>query len=310
MSSQSISEMGLRRGGDSLVGKPDQFMVIGADITAAELIERFAGNTWAIEVIRALKDRRAERGDPPDYFWMSLRSQGVLVPIRFVNLKTDSRGVPWLVVVAGRNRVLGLRKVNRERLALGQEAFDIKAEILNLPRDKEGIKAAFAALDVKTAENISVAMRPSDNADRALEWHNKGMTDRDIAVKLGVREEVAEKEIPALIALSQCIDEVREAVDAGTLPLARCIRLAKKSEDQQRAAVAPKERKPREQRRTLPGEFAKAWAERLPETFDVAVAALKFMGGDLTALDDYPTLKSAAEKAGLDFETGRVKRAS
>jgi hypothetical protein len=47
----------------------------------------------------------------------------------------------------------------------------------------------------------------------------------------------------------------------------------------------------------------------LPETFNVAVAALKFMGGDLKALDEYPTLKSAAEKAGLDFETGRVKRA-
>jgi hypothetical protein len=102
---------------------------------------------------------------------------------------------------------------------------------------------------------------------------------------------------------------VRAAVDAGTLPLAKCVRLAKKTEDQQRAAVAPKERKPREQRRTLPGEFAKAWAEKLPDTFDVACAALLFMAGDLTALDDYPTLKSAAEKAGLDFETGRVKRA-
>jgi hypothetical protein len=45
-------------------------------------------------------------------------------------------------------------------------------------------------------------------------------------------------------------------------------------------------------------------------TLDVAVAALRFMGGDLTALDDYPTLKLAAEKAGLDFETGRVKRTS
>jgi hypothetical protein len=152
-------------------------------------------------------------------------------------------------------------------------------------------------------------MRPSDNADRALDFERMGMSHLDIARKIGIRDEVAADEVPALIALSQCIDEVREAVDAGTLPLARCIRLAKKSEDQQRAAVAPKERKPREQRRTLPGEFAKAWAEKLPETFNVAVAALKFMGGDLKALDEYPTLKSAAEKAGLDFETGRVKRA-
>jgi hypothetical protein len=205
--------------------------------------------------------------------------------------------------------VLGLRKVNIERQALGQEAFLLKVEILNLPRGKDGIRAHLAALETKTVANISVAMRPSDNADRALDFERMGMSHLDIARKIGIRDEVAADEVPALIALSQCVDEVRDAVDAGTLPLAKCIRLAKKTEDQQRAAVAPKERKPREQRRTLPGEFAKAWAEKLPETFDVAVAALKFMGGDLTALDEYPTLKSAAEKAGLDFETGRVKRA-
>jgi hypothetical protein len=310
MSSEHIKQMGLIRAGDATKGRPDQFTVIGADISAAELIERFDGNPWAQEVIKALKDRRAERGDPPAFFWMSLRDQGAHTAIRFVNLGNDAKGVPWLVVVDGRNRVLGLRKVNIERQALGQEAFLLKVEILNLPRGKDGIRAHLAALETKTVANISVAMRPSDNADRALDFERMGMSHLDIARKIGIRDEVAADEVPALIALAQCVDEVRAAVDAGTLPLAKCIRLAKRTEDQQRAAVAPKERKPREQRRTLPGEFAKAWAEKLPETFDVAVAALRFMGGDLTALDEYPTLKSAAEKAGLDFETGRVKRTS
>lgn len=308
MSKKQVDELGLERGGDSMRGTPDKFTVIGADISADELIARFKGNSWAIEVIKVLRDRRGERGDPPAFFWKSLRD-GVLQAIRFINLGVDTRGVRWLVVADGRNRVLGLRLVNSERADRGEGPMVLKADILALPRDGEGIRASLAALECKTTANLHVAMRPSDLADRALDWHGRGISLMDIARKLGIRDEVAEQEIPALLALSQCVAEVRDAVDAGALPLARCIRLAKKSEDAQRAAVAPKESKPREQRRTLPGEFAKAWSEKLPPKYDVVCAALMFMSGDLKALDDYPTIKQAAADAGLDFETGRVKRA-
>jgi hypothetical protein len=198
MSSEHIKQMGLIRAGDATKGRPDQFTVIGADISAAELIKRFDGNPWAQEVIKALKDRRAERGDPPAFFWMSLRDQGAHTAIRFVNLGNDAKGVPWLVVVDGRNRVLGLRKVNIERQALGQEAFLLKVEILNLPRGKDGIRAHLAALETKTVANISVAMRPSDNADRALDFERMGMSHLDIARKIGIRDEVAADEVPAL----------------------------------------------------------------------------------------------------------------
>ena len=148
-------------------------------------------------------------------------------------------------------------------------------------------------------------------AELALQYHRLGRSAVDIASAIGLLEERAEKEVPEYVALAQCVDEVRDAVDAGTLPVARCIRLAKQSEEKQRAAVAPKAKgAPREQRRTLPGDFAKTWAEKLPTKYDAASAVLKFMAGDLTALDGYPSLKAAAEEAGIDFETGRVKRAS
>jgi hypothetical protein len=126
----------------------------------------------------------------------------------------------------------------------------------------------------------------------------------------GVDEKVYTKEVQALIALAECEPEVRDAVDAGRIPIARCLGLVTKSAEKQRAAVAPKEKgAARVQRRTLPGDFMTSWAAALPTKYDAAIAALKFAAGDLTALEGYPSLKSAAEKAGLDFETGRVKRA-
>jgi hypothetical protein len=308
MSAKTVKRLGFRRGGDRQFAAPEGLTVIGADITAADLKKHYAGNVWSCKVIQALVDRRAEKGPPPAFFWKALRG-GVNHAIHVVSLGIDTNGKEWIVVAEGRNRTLGLREVNIEREKESEEPLEIEVQLVTLPRAADGIAAALKALDLKITSNVHVPMAPSDTADRVMELSDQGLPPASIAHKLGLREEVADVEIPQYLALAKCVDEVRTAVDTGTLALAKCIRLAKKSEDQQRAAVAPKERKPREQRRTLPGEFAKAWAEKLPETFDVAVAALKFMGGDLTALDEYPTLKSAAEKAGLDFETGRVKRA-
>lgn len=309
MSAKTVKRLGFRRGGDRQFAAPEGLTVIGADIKADELKAHYAGNAWSCKVIQALVDRRAEKGPPPAYFWKALRG-GVNHAIHVVSLGIDANGKEWIVVAEGRNRTLGLREVNIEREQAADEPLEIEVQLVTLPRAADGIAAALRALDLKITSNVHVPMAPSDTADRVMELSDQGLPPASIAHKLGLREEVAEVEIPQYIALAQCVDEVREAVDAGALPIAKCIRLAKKSEEAQRAAVAPKEKgAPREQRRTLPGDFAKTWAEKLPTKYDAASAVLKFMAGDLTALDGYPSLKQAAEEAGIDFETGRVKRA-
>lgn len=307
MSSESVKRLGFRRGGDRTFADPTKLTVIGADATAVTLKKAYAGNAWACKVIQALVDRRAEKGCPPAYFWKALRG-GVNHAIHVVSLGLDANKHEWIVVAEGRNRTLGLRQVNAEREEKGEDALEIEVQLVTLPRGADGIAAALRALDLKITSNVHVPMAPSDTADRVAELDAQNLPPVGIAHKLGLREEVAEIEIPQYLALAKCTDEVRAAVDSGALPLAKCIRLAKKNEDAQRAAVAPKENKPREKRRTLPGEFAKAWSEKLPPKYDAACAVLMFMSGDLKALDEYPTIKKAAEDAGLDFETGRVKR--
>lgn len=315
MGSDQGKEMGLKRGSDIWKESPDLFTVLGADIPAAELKKKFSKNEWARNVIDAIACARGQKAaDVPESFWRRLAG-GVIVPVQFVFLKEDDNGHPWRVIIAGQHRTIGLRKMNAELVKAGSAPLELPGNAARLPRDKTGIEAAVRALAIRTNENIRVPLRPSDRADLALKHSEAGMAIVDIAacvevLTAGVDEKVYTKDVQALIALAECEPEVREAVDAGRLPIARCLGLATKSAEKQRAAVAPKEKgAPREQRRTLPGEFAKTWAEKLPTKYDAASAVLRFMSGDLTALDGYPSLKAAAEEAGLDFETGRVKRA-
>lgn len=309
MSSSQGTEMGLKRGSDLWKESPDKFTVLGADISADDLKKRFTNNEWARNVIDAIACERGKRAkDVDESFWKLLRG-GVTTPINFVFFKEDDFGEAWLVVIAGQHRVVGLRKMNSVLLEEGAAPLEIQGKAERLPRDKAGVEAAIRALAIRTNENQRVPLRPSDQADLALKHSNNGMSIADIAASICVRAEMAEKDVPAYLALSECEPEVRQAVDDGLLPIARCVRLVKKTAAQQREAVAPKESKPREKRRTLPGEFATAFAAALPAKYDAAQAALLFMAGDLKALDGYPSLKDAASKAGIDFETGRVRRA-
>jgi len=314
MGSDQGKEMGLQRGSDIWRGAPEMFTVLGADISAADLKKKFASSPWARAVIDAIACVRGERSrDVPESFWRRLRC-GVNTPVHFVFFKSDDNGEPWRVIIAGQHRTMGLRKMNAELVAGGGIALDLQGKAERLPRDKTGIEAAIRALNIRTFENVRVAMRPSDRAEVALAQSNAGASPADIAACIEIRTDIEDpkiwmKEVEAFIALAECEPEVQEAVNEGRLPVKRAITLVTKKPDEQRAAVAPKDRKPREQRRTLPGDFAKVWAEKLPEKYDIACAALRFMAGDLRALDEYPSLRTAAEEAGFDPETGRVKRA-
>lgn len=309
MSGKSIKKLGFRRGGDKMFANASQLTVIGADITVAALKKKYAGKAWACNVIQALADRRAENGPPPAYFWKSLRV-GVKHPVHVVDLGPDNDGTTWTGVADGRNRTMGIRLVNQEREIGGEDELELEIILVTLPKALDGIAAALRALDVKIASNVHVPMAPSHYADRVVELEDQKLPPVGIAHKLGLREETAEIDIPQYSALAKCIREVQDAVDAGAIPLARCLRLAKQSEEKQLAAVAPKApAAPREKRRTLPGEFAAALAAKLPPKYEAAAALLYFFSGDLKALDGHPTLRDLAEDTGIDLTTGRVKRA-
>jgi len=314
MGSDQGKEMGLKRGSDIWKESPDLFTVLGADISAADLKKKFSKNEWARNVIDAIACARGQKAaDVPESFWRRLAG-GVIVPVQFVFLKEDGEGKPWRVIIAGQHRTIGLRKMNAELVKAGSAPLELQGNAARLPRDKTGIEAAVRALAIRTNENIRVPLRPSDRADLALKHSEAGMAIVDIAacvevLTAGVEEKVYTKEVQALIALAECEPEVRDAVDAGRLPVARCLGLVTKSAEKQLAAVAPKEKSaPRVQRRTLPGEFAINLAAKLPPKYEAVGAMLKFFGGDMTALDDHPTLRELAEDTGIDLKTGRVTK--
>lgn len=218
--SATIAARGLKRGGGEVnPGAPERFCVVGGtnpgDMSETEIRARYAGNAWALAIIGALLDVYRAAEPAPDFFWHRLRD-GVHTPIRYADLGEDNEGVIVLPIVDGRHRKDGLIRVNAEREGTTEpEPYDLPSLALKLPKgDANAERAADIVRRVKTDCNIAVAMAPSHLASRAIEWSARGLDDMTVGQKIGLRAERCAADVPCYLALAECIEGVRAAVDA------------------------------------------------------------------------------------------------
>lgn len=236
-----LDVIGIQRGGgaEPCHGPPESFTIIGLDITAEKLIALYPekdgkvgeAHERARKIIRGVRDRtRAEDIDPPPEFVASIGAEGIVQRIVCANLGKDRKGHPWVVTVAGRKRNVGARKWNKGHPS---DAKEMLAEMRGFA-NKSGIDAELSALDINSASNIFVAMRPSQMADHAAMHAESGRPPATIALKIGAKDA---DHVALLLALAKCEPCVGAAVDADKLPLALAPTYATLTpEEQQRRA--------------------------------------------------------------------------
>lgn len=325
--SATIAARGLERGGGEVnPGPPERFCVVGGrnagDLSEEKIRALYKGNAWAQAVIGAILDRHRAAAPPPPYFWHNLRG-GNLVPVRYADLGVGADGQLWLAVVDGRNRKAGIVLVNEERESVG-EVGPLKLLSMNLPLPRDPQKAAEVVRRYKGDSNIHVPMAPTHNADRALEGSLRGESHFEIGVKLGLRAEVAEREVPMLLALSQCIDAIGAAVDDGRISIEE-IAGWRNEAGEFRKTVADQEtwlakrlgpkpgRTPKGEGRprALPASFAQAFAAQAaksPKLNGESVALARFFAGDTSGVGMYPHLLEALGLVGWDQTSGTLRK--
>lgn len=271
MSSKQAEEMGLTRKGDGYEAPPDHFTVLSVDIDPAVLLAKYDGKPTEQAIIRGIMQERRSRPDKiaPASFVRRCMG-GIVEPIQFVRLKPDNDNKVWLVVDKGNNRTIALRKVNKIRETRGDAPLQIEAK--QSKRVGSGKEAGAFAAERHSLSNVRVKVRPSENAETAAKLAAQTMSTLDIVTYLDNVE--TEAEVLELLALAECIEAVKDAIDAGEVPVKAALRLAKMSEAKQAewlaAKSAPKPERPKANGHARPLSPAKI-ARLEPELADCPV---------------------------------------
>lgn len=215
--------LGIERGGgaEPCHGPPEAFTIVGLDKTAEQLLALYPETAGKIgeaherarKLINGVRDRtRADDIEPPPEFVASIGAEGIVQRIVCANLGPDKKGKPWVLTVAGRKRNCGARRWNKAHPA---DAVEMLAEMRGFT-NKSGLDAELAALDINSASNIFVAMRPSQMADHAA-MHNEAKRPLGvIALKIGAK---SPEHVTLLLALAKCEKCFQDAVDADKMAL-------------------------------------------------------------------------------------------
>lgn len=228
-----------RGGAETIVGPPEEFTVIGADITAEKLSALYPdeskAHARARAIIRGVVDRTRTKGPPPDWYVATFVG-GVEEPPSAANLGPDKKGRIWFPIVKGRQRTMGLREWNRKN---PKEAHDLTCFLAPLKHnDAAGIDAELDALESNTVSNAFVAMPDSGKADHAARLKAKGRSVAEIVGRVGARDAA---HVAQLLALAECCEKVQNEVDAGHVLLADALVLCKLTPVEQVRRVARKQ---------------------------------------------------------------------
>lgn len=217
--SVTLERRGLVRGGgeNAMAPTPEALCVIDGpnpgDLSEAQIRALYKGDKRAQEVITAILDKQRAQEPAPEYFWHTCRD-GIIKAVQYVDLGEGSDGISRLPIADGRHRKDSAVKVIAERAAVN-DPRPFLFPTLNVPIPADPMKAAEIVRRIKTVSNIHVAMAPSHQAARAFEHYAGGaMSYYAVGVTIGLRAEVAEQEVPRLLALAMCIEEVQMTVNA------------------------------------------------------------------------------------------------
>ena len=242
MGSAQNKRNGLDRVGDGADGYPDQYTLIGVDITPEALKARFKGTkreAYVCAVIDAAWQAQRTK-KPPTRAFVELLRGGVEVPIIVSDLGRDNTldgweeidgkrkkaGKNWVVVIEGRQRVLGRRILDAENKQRGIARLKIECKYRVFGTKSTALEATI----VRCVTAGRVARTASARAEDAAALKRSGMGLEDI-VPLAEARDAAEVEL--LLCLDKCEDEVKEAVDAGKIALGECKSLSTKDPAEQ-----------------------------------------------------------------------------
>lgn len=308
MGSAQNKRNGLDRVGDGAEGYPDQYIVIGVDITAEALKARFKGTkreTYVCAIIDAAWQAQRTK-KPPTRAFVELLRGGVEVPIIVSDLGRDGTldaweevdgkrkrcGKNWVVVIEGRQRVLGRRILDAENKPKGIA----KLKITCVYRVFGNKATALEATIVRCVTAGRVARTPSARAEDAAALRRSGMGLEDIAPLAEARDAT---EVEHLLCLDKCETEVKDAVDEGKILLAECKILATKSPEEQvrlvlrKTAVEPGTGRTKDAQKARNAAAAPAQKAR-PRKYGEALAitaetttAVTYTGADVAMLVRY-----------------------
>ncbi len=227
-----------RGGAETIVGPPDEFTIIGVDITVEKLSALYPdeskAHVRARAIIRGTVDRTRTKGPPPDWY-VATFVNGVEENPSCANLGPDKKGRIWFPIVKGRQRTMGLREWNKRNPKATHDLTCFLAPLKH--NDAAGIDAELDALEANTVSNAFVAMPDSGKADHAARLKAKGRSVAQIVGLVGARNA---EHVGHLLALAECCEKVQAEVDGGRVLIAECLVLCKLKPEEQERRVARK----------------------------------------------------------------------
>ncbi len=296
----------------------DEFVIIGdasGQCSAKDMLAAYKGDARACAVIAEIVDRQRTKKPPPVEFIRTLRN-GVTKPIVYVNLGSCAEHSDgYNVLVDGRNRLTGLDIVNADRAAESQPRPPLGIRAMQLPLPRDPAEAVSLVREYMINANNTVAMSPSSMADRAAKLSRDGESTQAIAHRLMIREAIAETEVPFLLALYKCVEEIQDAYDAGDIGRPGIMAVSERPDVEQRTWLAVK-MTPAAERKTRgyapPATFLGAAARHLADAGkkELSDVLTWFAAPNAEAFAALPkSTQAALEKAGLNPATQRIRRA-
>ncbi len=288
--------------------------------------EKFT-DRYGVETAQAYKgDSEALKIPPATHFLYDPTAPTTFDPLRVEAIDRDGKmttpievytdpdtGTLW--VLDGRGRTLDVREVNRRRRLDGREL--VKPLLIPFNGDE---KAAIARVREKNYHRR--APTSSGMALDLLALRNAGHTWEACAKTMHVETEDAEQWGRRLFPLAFCIEEVRVAIDAGTLPKGAAKKFGGTSLDGTKALGKKEQQKllaemlsgePEEKETKTVSTKTRRRAREALESFNtvasnIAAAVLARLDGDENALAKWPELESIFEEASKPQPAGRPKK--
>lgn len=205
--SDLAEKLGLKRGQDTMRGLPEKYIVVGRDIAVDDLKALYVGNITAHAVIDGIAQRYRTAKDPPPEFIETL-SIGVIEPVIYTNIGADKNGKYWPLICEGRQRTMGLRVKNAERIAAGLPSYEMQGLSVKLV----GANAGSVARQIKIMSGSRVEISPMARCADAHDLFREGLSKADIAKMMTLTSEQA---VTDIMALADCSPAVQAAVDLG-----------------------------------------------------------------------------------------------
>lgn len=241
MGSESNKRTGIERGSDTGTPYADQVEIIGVDISAEDLSALYVGTKrekWVCEVIRGLIQlQRTKRGTAAQWLIDAMRDNPANPPpIATCDLNLDRHGRNHVVVVAGRQRTMARRVEDAEIVAAGRPKSD-RRQLTSTSVVFPATGTYAAVVNYRVVENVHDRRSFAARAEDVFDLRSSGRS----AESLTREGEVSTvEEVHMLLALHECDDAVKDAVDAGKEALSMALVYVKLDTDEQRRRILRK----------------------------------------------------------------------